>query len=62
MYDIVFISYEESNANHNWQLLKDRFPLAKRLHGVTGLHQAHITAAHMVDTDMFYCVDGDAIV
>ena len=62
MYDIVFISYEESNAAANWQLLKDRFPAAKRLHGITGLHQAHITAANMAQTDMFYVVDGDAVI
>jgi hypothetical protein len=62
MYDIVFISYEESNADDNWQLLKTKFPLAKRLHGVTGLHQAHITAATMSGTNMFYCVDGDATI
>ena len=60
MYDIVFISYEESNADDNWQMLKTRFPMAKRLHGITGIHQAHITAAQMVSSDMFYCVDGDA--
>lgn len=62
MFDIVFISYEETNAEDNWRRLKDRVPVAKRLHGITGLHTAHITAAHMVNTDMFYCVDGDAVI
>jgi len=62
MYDIVFISYEESNAEANWQLLISRFPNAKRLHGVKGIHTAHVTAANMVATDMFYVVDGDAVV
>ena len=62
MYDIVFISYEEPNAEANWQLLKSKFPMAKRLHGITGIHAAHITAAQMVNTPMFYCVDGDAVV
>jgi hypothetical protein len=60
MHDIVFISYEETNAEDNWQLLKRRFPSAKRLHGVPGIHMAHITAAQMVSTDLFYVVDGDA--
>jgi len=58
----VFISYEEKNADDNWQLLKHRVPRAKRLHGITGLHQAHITAANMVETVMFYVVDGDAVI
>jgi hypothetical protein len=61
VYDIVFISFMESNAEENWQRLKDWFPQAKRLHGIVGLHVAHITAAHMVTTPMFYCVDGDAL-
>jgi hypothetical protein len=62
MYDMIFISYEESNAEDNWLLLKQRFPAAKRLHGVLGLHRAHITAAGMVNTDMFYVIDGDAVI
>ena len=62
MYDVVFISYEESNAEENWQLLKATVPTAKRLHGVSGIHWAHITAARMVNTAMFYVVDGDAVI
>ena len=62
MYDVVFISYEESNAEENWRRLLDKVPRAKRLHGVTGLHQAHIAAANIVDTAMFYVVDGDAVI
>lgn len=62
MYDIVFISYKESNAEQNWQRLQDRMPYAKRLHGITGLHTAHAVAANMVSTPMFYVVDGDAVI
>lgn len=61
-YDIVFISYEETNADQNYQRLLDRFPNAKRVHGVKGIHQAHIEAAKLCDTDMFYIVDGDAVI
>lgn len=60
MYDIVFISYNETNAEENWELLKRRMPRAMRLHGIKGLHAAHATAAAMVSTEMFYVVDGDA--
>ena len=60
MYDIVFISYNESNADKNWQLLKTRFPSAKRIDGVTGIHQAHIKAAKKCFTKMFWVVDADA--
>mgnify|MGYP006267996951 CR=1 FL=1 len=62
MYDIVFISYNEANAEENWLTLSSKIPRAKRLHGIRGIHQAHIIAANMVMTDMFYCVDGDAVI
>jgi hypothetical protein len=60
MYDIVFISYGEPNAEANWERLKKRFPLAKRVKDVKGIHQAHIAAAKKCFTKMFWVVDGDA--
>jgi hypothetical protein len=62
MYDIVFISYQESNADANYSLLKARFPMAKRVHGVKGIHQAHIRAAKKCFTKMCWIVDADAII
>jgi len=59
-YDIVFISYNEPNAEENYNKLISKFPRAKRVHGVKGIHQAHIEAAKLATTDMFYVVDGDA--
>lgn len=63
-YDIVFISYQEPNADENFENLKTRFPdrVIHRVHGVTGIHQAHIEAAKVCDTPMLYIVDGDAVV
>lgn len=61
-YDIVFISYQEPNANENFEQLLQRFPNAKRIHGVKGIHQAHIEAAKLCETDMFWIVDGDAVI
>jgi len=60
MYDIVFISYGETYAERNWELLKKRFPTAKRVDGVKGIHQAHIKAAKKCFTKMFWVVDADA--
>jgi len=60
MYDIVFISYQEPNADKNYSKLKERFPMTKRVHGVKGIHQAHIAAAKKSFTKMFWIVDGDA--
>lgn len=60
MYDIVFISYGEPNAEANWESLKKNYPLAKRVKDVKGIHQAHIAAAKKAFTKMFWVVDGDA--
>lgn len=60
MYDIIFISYNETNADTNFAKLKARFPLAKRVHGVKGIHNAHIAAAKKSFTKMFWVVDADA--
>ena len=60
MYDIVFISYNEPNAEENWRDLKAKFPRAKRVNGVKGIHQAHIAAAKKCFTKMFWVVDADA--
>ena len=62
MFDIVFISYNETNAEENLARLKERFPLVKHVKGVTGIHQAHIAAAKRVFSPMFWVVDADAIV
>ena len=62
MYDIVFISYNEPNADENYAALKERFPSAKRVDGVKGIHQAHIKAAKKCFTKMFWVVDADAVI
>jgi len=62
LYDIVFISYNEPTADENFENLKNRFPKAKRVHGVKGIHNAHIRAAELAETEMFWVVDGDAII
>jgi len=62
MYDIIFISYNEPDADDNFASLKERFPLAKRVHGVEGIHQAHIAAARKSFTKMFWVVDADAVI
>lgn len=59
-FEIIFISYNEPNADKNFIKLQSRFPNVKRIDGIKGIHQAHKTAAMMVSTEMFYVVDGDA--
>ena len=62
MYDIVFISYREPNADESFSKLKERFPRVKRVHGVKGIHQAHIAAAKKCFTKMIWIVDADALI
>jgi hypothetical protein len=59
-YDMVFISYQEPNADENYNKLLEKVPTAKRIHGIKGIHQAHIEAAKLCSTPMFWIVDGDA--
>lgn len=60
MLDIVFLSYDEPNAEKNWRSLKARFPHAQRVHGVKGIAAAHMAAAECANTEFFYVVDADA--
>jgi hypothetical protein len=59
-YDIIFISYNEPQADENFSRLKARFPYAQRVQGIKGIHQAHIAAAKKAFTKMFWVVDADA--
>jgi hypothetical protein len=54
--DIVFISYDEPNADANWQILSSKYPQAQRLHGVEGMERALLRAAEMSSTDWYYAV------
>jgi hypothetical protein len=52
--DIIFISYDEPQADENWARLIDRFPSAKRVHGVDGMEHALKAAARLSSTPWFY--------
>lgn len=54
--DIVFISYDEENADLHWQDLVAKQPRAQRVHGVKGLFNALQAAARTATTDWFYAV------
>jgi hypothetical protein len=59
-FDIIFISYDEMNADANYQKLHTKFPRSQRVKGVTGIFEAHLAAAKLSKTSMFYVVDADA--
>ena len=60
--DIIFLSYDEPNAEENWADLQRKIPWAKRVHGVEGSDAAHKACADISDTEHFITVDGDTIV
>ena len=61
-FDIVFLSYDEPNADVHYADLLTKAPWAKRVHGVKGSDAAHKAAANLSDTEWFITVDADNIV
>ncbi len=61
-FDIVFLSYDEPNADMHYADLLTKAPWAKRVHGVKGSDAAHKAAANLSDTEWFITVDADNIV
>lgn len=60
--DIVFLSYDEPNAEKNYADLLTKAPWAKRVHGVKGSDAAHKACAAKSETEYFVTVDADNIV
>lgn len=61
-FDIIFLSYDEPNADLHYADLCNKVPWAKRVHGVKGSDHAHKAAAELSDTEWFITVDADNIV
>jgi hypothetical protein len=61
-FDVVFLSYDEPNADLHYADLCNKVPWAKRVHGVKGSDAAHKAAAELSDTDWLVTVDADNIV
>lgn len=60
--DVIFLSYDEPNADLNYADLCNKVPWAKRIHGVKGSDAAHKEAARMSETEWLITVDADNIV
>lgn len=60
--DVVFLSYDEPNAEKNYADLCQKIPWAKRVHGVKGSDAAHKACADISETEYFVTVDADNIV
>lgn len=57
--DIIYLSYDEPNADKNYADLLTKVPWAKRVHGIKGSDAAHKACAELSETDRFVTVDGD---
>jgi hypothetical protein len=60
--DLIFLSYDEPNADLNYADLCNKAPWAKRIHGVKGSDHAHKAAAELSETEWFITIDADNIV
>ena len=54
MLDVVQISYNEEQADENFEILQMFAPDAKRIIGVKGIFNAHQAAAEIAETNHFY--------
>jgi hypothetical protein len=61
-HDIIYLSYDEPNAEENYADLCSKIPWAKRVHGVKGSDAAHKACAELSETERFITVDGDNII
>lgn len=61
-FDVIFLSYDEPNADLHYADLCNKVPWAKRVHGVKGSDEAHKEAARLSETDWVITVDADNIV
>ena len=57
--DIVYLSYDEPNAEENYADLLTKVPWAKRVHGVEGSDAAHKACARLSETERLVVIDGD---
>ena len=60
--DVIFLSYDEPNAEKNYADLLSKLPWAKRVHGVEGSDAAHKACAAKSETEYFVTVDADNII
>jgi len=54
--DVIFISYDEPDADQNWEILKNKCSRAQRVHGVAGMELALEAAADASTTPWYYAV------
>ncbi len=59
-FEIVYLSYQEPNAQSNYDKLTERFGNIHWIKDVEGIFNAHQTASNTVNSKMFWVIDADA--
>lgn len=59
IYDVFFISFDESNAEQNWQRVLDFHSTAKRIDKAGSISESHLACNNQSSTEWFWTVDGD---
>jgi hypothetical protein len=60
--DVVFMSYNEKDADKHYELLKKRVPSAKRVNGVKGILNAYNACRELAETPLYFIVEGDSMI
>lgn len=60
--DVVFLSFDEPNADANFARLTELAPRAQRVHGVAGFDAAHRRAGEIASSPHVVTIDGDNLV
>ncbi|HSQ97461.1 MAG TPA: hypothetical protein VLL98_01950 [Rickettsiales bacterium] len=58
-HDILYLTYNEDNAESLFLKLLKKYPNVKRLHGVKGLTRAFKISSFLIDTEYYVLIDGD---
>jgi hypothetical protein len=61
-FDVFFISYDEPNAELNFDHLLTKFKDTKRIEGISGISNAYAEVFKQATTDFVYIVEGDNFV
>lgn len=60
--DVIFLSYDEPNAEKHYADLLKKIPWAKRVHGIKGSDAAHKACAALSETEYFVTIDADNVI
>jgi len=60
--DVIFMSYNEADADKHYELLKKRVPNAKRVNGVKGILNAYNACREIAETPYYFIVEGDSMI